>query len=226
VVEMMFCKYCKCSCVKYGKQNKREQRYKCKSCGKTQLNNYTRQACGNQQLNSWIAGMVKEGCGIRSMSRLLRISPNTIIKRIKQIAKSVSKPLIVIKQEAIEVDELKTFVKGKRNEYWVAYALNRKTHDVIDFVTGKRTKGTLKVLTDTLLMAQVKKIYTDNLKIYRHLIPKSIHKRGSNQINHIERTNLNLRTHLKRLSRRTICYSRSAVMLNACLRIYFWHKEK
>jgi IS1 family transposase len=176
-------------------------------------------------VNSWVAGMVKEGCGIRSMARLLKISTNTIIKRIKQIAKGVSKPLIVMKQEAIEVDEIKTFVGRKQNEYWVAYALNRKTHNVLDFVTGKRTKGTLKVLTDTLLLAQVKRIYTDNLKIYRQLIPKSIHKRGSSQINHIERNNLNLRTHLKRLSRRTICYSRSAVMLNACLRIYFWHKE-
>lgn len=94
--------------------------------------------------------MVKEGCGIRSMARLLKVSTNTIIKRIKEIAKGINKPMIVIKQEAVEVDEVKTFVGCKRNEYWVAYALNRKGHSVIDFVTGKRTKGTLKVLTDTL----------------------------------------------------------------------------
>jgi insertion element IS1 protein InsB len=67
----------------------------------------------------------KEGCGIRSMARLLRVSINTIIKRIKRIALSVSKPKIVIKLKAVEVDELKTFVGRKKNEYWVAYALNR-----------------------------------------------------------------------------------------------------
>jgi len=221
---MIACKYCKSLCIKYGKQNNGEQRYRCKSCGKTQLNNYTRQAYGIQGLERWVAGMVKEECGIRSMARLLKISTPTLMKYIKQIAKGVSKPLIVIKQEAVEVDEVKTFIGCKQNEYWVAYALNRKSLDVIDFVTGKRTKSMLKILTDTLLLAQVKKIYTDNLKIYRCLIPRTIHKRGSRQINHIERNNLNLRIHLKRLSRRTICYSRSAVMLNACLRIYFWHK--
>lgn len=222
---MMVCKYCDYSCIKYGKQNNGEQRYKCKGCGKTQLNNYIRQAYSNQGLNSWVARMVKEGCGIRGMARVLKISTNTIINRIKQIAKGVSKPIIIVRQEAVEVDEIKTFVGLKKNEYWIAYALNRKNRNVIDFVTGKRTKSTLKVLTDTLLLAQVKNVYTDNLKIYRQLIPKAIHKRGNRQINHIERNNLNLRTHLKRLSRRTICFSRSAVMLNACLRIYFWHKE-
>lgn len=197
----------------------------CKNCGKAQLGTYTRKAYSDVKINSWIAGMVKEGCGIRSIARLLKVSINTIIKRIKQIANGITKPPIVIKQEAVEVDELRTFVGRKQNEYWVAYALSRQTGKVIDFITGKRTKRTLKVLTDTLLLAQVKKIYTDNLTAYWKLIPKTIHKRGNRLINHIERNNLNLRIHLKRLSRRTICYSRSVVMLNACLRIYFWHKE-
>jgi hypothetical protein len=97
--------------------------------------------------------MVKEGCGIRSISRLLKVSPNTVIKRIKQVAKSISKPVIVKGQEAVEVDELKTFVVCKQNEYWMAYAMSRKSHDIIDFLTGKRTKKTLKVLIDTLLLA-------------------------------------------------------------------------
>jgi insertion element IS1 protein InsB len=43
--------------------------------------------------------------------------------------------------------------------------------------------------------------------------------------NHIERFNLTLRTHLKRLNRRTICFSRSLVLLNAILKIYFWFKK-
>jgi insertion element IS1 protein InsB len=223
---MMTCKHCNNACIKYGKQPNQQQRYRCKSCGKTQQGAYIRLAYSSIGINNRIAGLVKEGCGIRSIARLLQLSANTIIKRIKQVALGIGKPMIVIKQEAIEVDELRTFVGRKRNEYWVAYALNRQTGKVIDFITGKRTKRTLKILTDTLLLAQVKKIYTDNLSTYRKLIPKTIHKRGSRQTNHIERNNLNLRTHLKRLSRRTICYSRSAVMLNACLKIYFWHKEK
>ena len=40
--------------------------------------------------------------------------------------------------------------------------------------------------------------------------------------NHIERRNLTLRTHLKRLNKITICFFKNLVILAACLKIYFW----
>ncbi|HEX2845848.1 MAG TPA: IS1 family transposase [Chitinophagaceae bacterium] len=54
-------------------------------------------------------------------------------------------------------------------------------------------------------------------------MPSDRHIANAYNINHIERNNLNLRTHLKRLSRRTICFSKSITMLEACLKIYFWN---
>nr|WP_317192641.1 IS1 family transposase [Flavobacterium geliluteum] len=38
----------------------------------------------------------------------------------------------------------------------------------------------------------------------------------------MDRKNLTLRTHLKRLNRRTICFSKSLVIFMAVLKIYFW----
>ncbi|MCA4783332.1 transposase, partial [Empedobacter stercoris] len=40
--------------------------------------------------------------------------------------------------------------------------------------------------------------------------------------NHIERNHLSLRTHLKRLNRKTICYTKNMDILSAILTIYFW----
>ncbi len=74
----------------------------------------------------------------------------------------------------------------------------------------------------TLNNAQAQYIYTDPLQHYRSLIPLQIHKVKRGGTNHIERHNLNLRMHLKRLNRRTICFSRSVAMLAAVLKIYFW----
>lgn len=221
---MITCKYCNGSCIKDGCQKNGQQRYKCKLCKKRQQLTYRNQAWG-ASIDTWIIGLVKESCGIRSMSRLLKVAVNTITKRIRHIATEIKKPCIVLKQESVEVDEIRTFIGSKKNTYWVAYALSRQTRKVIDYIVGKRTKRTLGILAKTLLLSQVKKIYTDKLTTYQKLIPKSIHCRGSRHTNHIERYNLNLRTHLKRLSRRTICFSRSAAMLNACLRIYFWHNK-
>ena len=114
-----------------------------------------------------------------------------------------------------------TFIGRKANEHWVAYALD-KERNVVDFVVGKRSVATLRPLTDRLLESGVKKIKTDRLTHYQKLIPKDRHHRNSYGINHIERKNLTLRTHVKRLSCRTICFSRKLAMLENCLRIYFW----
>jgi insertion element IS1 protein InsB len=220
---MVGCKYCSGLCIKHGCQKNGRQRYKCKVCGKTFQETYVNQAC-KTGIDNWVISLIKESYGIRSIARLLKVASNTIMKRIRQVASKIKKPAIILNQSCVEVDEMKTFVGSKANDYWIAYALNRHTGNVIDYSVGKRTKQTLRILIDTLLLSKTKKIYTDKLKAYQSLIPKPIHSCGSRRTNHIERFNLNVRTHLKRLSRKTICFSRSVSMLNACLRIYFWHK--
>jgi IS1 family transposase len=105
------------------------------------------------------------------------------------------------------------------------YVLDRKNKTVLDFKVGSRTKINLQALTDQALMLEPKKICTDGLNTYRSLLPSEIHRVGSTQTRHIERHNLNIRTHLKRLSRKTICFSKSVEMLQACLKIYFWKKS-
>lgn len=90
----------------------------------------------------------------------------------------------------------------------------------MDFVIGKRTKATLKLLIDNLLTASPKKIRTDKLSIYRKLIPQRLHQSHPFGTNHIERKNLYIRTHIKRLSRGTICFSRNILLLESCLKIY------
>ena len=114
--------------------------------------------------------------------------------------------------------------KAIRLQHGVAYALDRQ-RNVIDFVVGRRTIATLRQLTDGLLASGVKEIRTDRLTHYQRLIPKDRHHRSIYGINHIERKNLTLRTHVKRLSRRTICFSRKLAMLESCLRIYFWRGQ-
>jgi hypothetical protein len=64
-------------------------------------------------VNPDIAAHVKEGCGIRSIARLLKIAVGTVLKRIKIIADSIKKPAITTGR-VYEVDELKTYIKNKK----------------------------------------------------------------------------------------------------------------
>jgi IS1 family transposase len=163
----------------------------------------------------------KEGLGIRSTARVLQISTTTLLKRIITIAKNIPNQSLR-RGQIYEVDEMRTFIRNKETLLWIVYALERKTKRVVSFAIGRRTKSTLQNVTDTLLLSKPKRIYTDGLKLYKFLIDENIHKVKRFATNHIERKNLSIRTHLKRLNRKTICFSKNFIILQCILRIYFW----
>lgn len=177
-----------------------------------------------QGINMQIVTLTKEGLGIRSTARVLRISTTTLLKRILFIAKTISRPAITL-GGTYEVDEIRTFIKHRKKLIWIVYAINRGTKEVVCYQVGRRTNNTLFSVLNTLHLSGAKKIYTDKLKNYAYLIDASIHHTSLYGTNHIERKNLTLRTHLKRLSRKTICFSRSLVFLSAILQIYFWAND-
>ena len=135
---------------------------------------------------------------------------NTVIKITLKVAKQINKPAIPLNRHSFEMDELRTYIGKKDNQYWVAYALCSETKQVIDFTVGKRSKRVLRSVVHTLLFSGVEIVKTDRLNIYRSLIQLSTPVTNAYRINHIEHNKPNLRTHLKRLSRRTICFSKVA----------------
>jgi len=214
------CPYCNGRGIKYGVNKSGRQRYLCKCCGKTYLLNYIRKAY-LPAINTVLVQLLKEGCSTRSISRLLCIAPGTVTKRIHYIARTIKPPFLSL-YSTYELDEMSTYIGNKKNRQWIAYALCRENGKVADFRVGSRSVGTLSPVIQTLLLSRAVMICTDKLNLYKLLVPATLHNTRSRVTNHIERKNLTLRTHLKRLSRRTICFSKSAVMLTACLKIYFW----
>ena len=112
--------------------------------------------------------LLKEGCGIRSISRLLRIATSTVMRRILNISGKVIKPPLYIGKE-YEVDEILTYVGSKKKLYWIVYALEKDTRSVVDFVIGRRTNKTLRNITDKLLLSSASKVYTDKLLNYKEI---------------------------------------------------------
>lgn len=93
---------------------------------------------------------------------------------------------------------------------------------MIYFNIGKRTNETLNSVIKVLINTKATSIFTDKLRNYQYLIPKEIHQTKRFGTNSIERKNLSIRTHLKRFNRKTICFSKSNLILIAILKIYFW----
>ncbi len=214
------CPQCSSPCIRFGKSATGNQRYRCKKCKKTHSQSYRYHAYESGTDVS-IKEHVKEGCGIRSIARLLKIATSTVLRRIVRISKAIMKPMITIGKD-YELDEMCTYVKKKTNLRWIVYAIRKDNKEVVDFAVGSRNTQTLKLVTDTLILSNARMVYTDKLRQYATLFPMAIHKTTQYGTNHIERKNLSLRTHLKHLGRRTICFSRSFRLLQACLAIYFW----
>jgi insertion element IS1 protein InsB len=214
------CRFCGGKCNKNGCQSNGIQRYKCKVCKKKQQLNYNYNAC-QKDVDQQIILFTKEGLGIRSTARVLKISTTTLIKRILLISENCTRPILSL-GKIYEVDEMRSYIKSKDKLIWIVYALERESGRVVSFNVGSRTNKTLNVVLTTLKLSQPKAIYTDKLKHYKYLISSGIHKTKQFGTNRIERKNLSMRTHLKRLNRKTICFSKSKKVLTAILQIYFW----
>ena len=217
----MVCKRCNSLALKNGKRANGRQRYLCKSCRYSFQETYCYNAY-NDNINKHIYSLLKESVGITATSRLLSISKTTVIKRLKMMAALVVKPDIVESHNYYELDEMRVVVGNKLNEAWITYAINRSTKQVVDFVVGRRTKRNLSQITQAVLKLNPRQIFTDGLRTYIMLIPKKLHNTRKKNTAVIERNNLTLRTHLKRLSRKTICFSKTIEMLDATLRLFFW----
>ncbi len=161
---------------------------------------------------------------MRGIGYLLTISVSSVVRYIRRISAVIAKPTHAECQQVYEVDEMQTYIGSKQevNRVYIMYCINRATREVISFIVGRRTKENLNKLVNAVLELSPKRICTDGLNIYRSIISPPLHSVSKYGTNRIERKNLSLRTDLKRLSRRTICFSRSLPMLVACLRIYFW----
>jgi len=224
IVSNSTCVICGSALIKNGFQNGK-QRLKCKSCGKHLQESYSYKAY-DQGTNTLMISLFKEGCGVLSIARILGVSKNTVLKRLLQIGKTIKKPNFFLANGTFQIDEMCVVVKKKEPRFWLVYAMDVASGVVVDLGIGKRNKNTVTPVIASTLSYKPKKIFTDGLNIYPSLIPPNIHTVFKHGTNKIERHNLNIRTHVKRMARKTICYSKSKAHLEAHLKIYFWHGLK
>jgi insertion element IS1 protein InsB len=169
--------------------------------------------------------MTLNGSGVRDITRVLRISLNTVLKVIREQAARTPELELPARLADVEVDEMWSFIKKKRHQRWLWYAFSPKTKRVIGYVRGRRTDETCQQLLDKLAECQITRFYTDYWESYEKLIPEHRHWVGKAGTQRIERNNLTIRTRLKRWHRRTICFSKSEEMDDAVIKLFFHHRN-
>jgi insertion element IS1 protein InsB len=123
--------------------------------------------------------------------------------------KNHDEPFFTGVYDRVILDEFWSWVgHRKQGKRWVWYAYCADSGKILAFQIGKRNDATCKKLFKKLEHLSINHYYTDNWKSYQKYIPPEKHTVSKKKTQKIERQNLNFRTHLKRLCRRTICFSK------------------
>ncbi|PID50369.1 MAG: hypothetical protein CR991_01950 [Proteobacteria bacterium] len=107
-----------------------------------------------------------------------------------------------------EMDEQWSFVGSKANQRWLWYAWSPHFKTVFAYAFGRRTDDTLSQLLSLLQPFDFRLFCTDDWGAYQRFLPEERHLITKKYTQSIERQNLNFRTHIKRLARKTICFSK------------------
>jgi insertion element IS1 protein InsB len=164
--------------------------------------------------------------GVRDTARSLPICPNTVLRELKKKAAALESVhtavLRTLTPENVavalahageaEMEEKWSFVRHKGHPRWLWPAIDHHTGKVLASVCGRRQETgflQLKALREPFGITQY---YIDDWGTYtRHLEPEEPTP-GKRNTRKIERTHLTLRTRMKRLVRKTMCFSPTTQM--------------
>jgi len=111
-----------------------------------------------------------------------------------------------------ERDEMWSYVRSKANPRWLWHAIDHHTGQVLAYVFGRRQDRVFLELKALLEPFGITRYFTDGWGAYERHVEAEQHTVGKENTQKIESKHINLRTRIKRLVRRTICFSKTTTM--------------
>ena len=120
--------------------------------------------------------------------------------------------MVIRRVKEAELDERWSFVGGKKHPRWLWGALDQQTGRILAYVFGRREDQAFLKLKALVEQFGIRRFYTDGWGTYRRYLDPHRQVVGKRRTQQLERKHLTLRTQIKRLVRKTICFSRSVQM--------------
>lgn len=111
-----------------------------------------------------------------------------------------------------EADEMWSFVESKQQQRWLWHAIDHDTGEVLAYVLSNHQDSAFVQLKALLAPFGIMQFYTDEWGTYQRHLEPALHTVGKRNTQKIERKHFTLRTRIKRLARKTICFSKSILM--------------
>jgi insertion element IS1 protein InsB len=114
--------------------------------------------------------------------------------------------------EESEMDEMWSYVGKKSKQRWLWHAIDHASGRVLAYAFGDHTDKVFLRLKNLLKPFGIRKFFTDDWGAYKRYLTPEQHEIGKRNTQQIERKHLTLRTRIKRLARKTICFSKTELM--------------
>jgi insertion element IS1 protein InsB len=124
-----------------------------------------------------------------------------------------------------ELDEMWSYVDKKAHPRWLWHAIDHHTGKVLAYVFGRRKDKVFLRLKALLEPFGITRYYTDGWGTYERHADAEHHTFGKAHMQRIESKHINLRTRIKRLVRRTICFSKTERMHDLVIGLFVNHYE-
>ena len=102
-----------------------------------------------------------------------------------------------------------SYVKSKQQQRWLWHAIDHHTGEVLAYVLSNHQDTAFVRLKALLEPFGIMQFYTDDWGAYHRQLHRAFHTVDKANTQKIERKHLTLRTRIKRLARKTICFSKS-----------------
>jgi insertion element IS1 protein InsB len=96
--------------------------------------------------------------------------------------------------------------RQKKNPRWLWHAIDHQSGRVLAYVFGTHKDEVFLQLKELLEPFGISRFYTDGWGAYERHLETERHEVGKQNTQKIESKHINLRTRIKRLARRTICF--------------------
>ena len=127
------------------------------------------------------------------------------------------------------MDEMWSYYHDKSHQVWLWWAVDHETNTPLAYTFGTREHKFLDELLALLEPFHIGNVYADNNYAYNSRISDDKLITGKKNTQQIERDHLTLRTRIKRLARKTICFSKSLethmAVIGTFINIYFFGRK-
>ncbi len=118
-----------------------------------------------------------------------------------------------------------SFVRQKAQQRWLWHAIDPQSGTVLAYVFGSHTATVFLQLKQLLAPCGISRFYTDDGGTYQRHLTSEQHALGKDNTQKIERKHLTLRTRIKRLARKTLCFSKSVRMHDIVMGLFMNRDE-